>query len=44
MKRQNVKLKSTYDTNYLELSSLKAKFERANKELLFLREKNDAFI
>ena len=42
-RRQNVKLKETYDKNHAELEKLKVKHEEAMKELVFLREKDKAF-
>ena len=42
-RRQNVKLKDTYEKNYAELAVLKEKWEAAKKELEFLREKDKAF-
>ena len=42
-RRQNVKLKETYDKNFAELTKLKQAHETAMKELEFLREKDKAF-
>ena len=38
MRRQNVKLKDAYDSNFAELAEIKVKYAKTSKELLFLKD------